>query len=113
MDRKVCNSKIIERLNKNTEILGTTKKRKLEYFGCHAGREKYRLLQNITQGKIAGKRGPGRRKTSWLKNLRDWYGVNSNKLFRLATNKIRISMMVIHVLKGPKTKKNTIYILTV
>ena len=62
--------------------------------------DKYRLLQNIMQGKIAGRRTPGQRKTSWLKNLRDWYGVSSNSLFRLAFDKLKIAMMVTNVLKG-------------
>lgn len=31
----------------------------------------------------------GRRKTSRLKNLNDWYGVNMNTLFRKAANKIQ------------------------
>ena len=29
-----------------------------------------------------GRLRPGRRKTSWLKNLKDWYGVGSISLFR-------------------------------
>ena len=100
---KVRNSEILTRLNKNTEILVTIKKRKLEYFGHLMRGDKYRLLQNIMQGKIAGRRTPGRRKTSWLKNLRDWYGVSSNSLFRLAFDKLKIAMMVTNVLKGHGT----------
>jgi len=34
---------------------------------------KYKLLKSILQGKVFGKRGPGRKRISWLKNLRTWY----------------------------------------
>lgn len=100
---KVRNLDILKHLNKNTEILCTIKRRKLEYFGHVMRGAKYRLLQNIMQGKIAGKRGSGRRKTSWLKNLRDWCGVNSSTLFRIAVNKIQIAVMVTKVLGGHGT----------
>lgn len=97
---KIRNSEILSRLNKTTEIIATIKKIKLEYFGHVMRGRKYRLLENIMQGKISGSCAPGRGKTSWLKNLRDWYGVNSCSLFRLAFDKIRIAMMETNVLKG-------------
>ena len=100
---RVRNAEVLERLSRSTEIVCTVKSRKLQYFGHVMRGEKYRLLQNIMQGKIAGKRGPGRRKTSWLKNLRDWYGVDTNTLFRIAVNKIKIAVMVTNVLKGHGT----------
>lgn len=34
--------------------------------------EKYPLLQNIIQGKITGKLSIGRRRHSWVRNIRDW-----------------------------------------
>ncbi|CAG9838578.1 unnamed protein product [Diabrotica balteata] len=34
---------------------------------------KYALLQIIIQGKIEGKLNPGRRRMSWLRNLREWF----------------------------------------
>ena len=34
----------------------------------------------------------GRRNTSWLKNLKDWYGVSSISLFRSAVSKVSIAM---------------------
>jgi len=53
---------------------------------------KYRILQNIIQGKVDGRRGSGRRRTSWLDNLRKWFGATSTELFRCAANKIRIAI---------------------
>lgn len=51
------------------------------------------ILQNIIQGKVVGERGPGRRRISWLRNLRTvvWVGKSSAELFRAATNKIMIA----------------------
>ncbi|CAG9826351.1 unnamed protein product [Diabrotica balteata] len=66
---------------------------------CNKWSRKYMLLQNIMPGKIAGKCGPGQRRTSWLKNLRDWYGIDTSILFRVAVNKIKISVMATNVLK--------------
>jgi len=36
---------------------------------------KYQLLQLIIEGKIEGKRGMGRKKMSWLRNIRQWTGL--------------------------------------
>jgi len=44
--------------------------------------QRHGLLQLTLQGKIEGKRSIGRRTISWLKNLRDWFGVTSSELFR-------------------------------
>ena len=49
----------------------------MEYLGHIMRNQKYELLQLIVQGKIQGKRKPGRRRTSWLKNLRQWFGASS------------------------------------
>ncbi|CAH2242185.1 jg22897 [Pararge aegeria aegeria] len=49
--------------------------------------ERYALLQLIMMGKVAGRRGVGRRKKSWLRNIREWTGIASAELFRLAKNR--------------------------
>jgi len=58
-------------MKKDTELINTIIIRKLQYLG-HIMRNKsrYSILQAILQGKIYGKRGPGRRRKSWLHNLR-------------------------------------------
>jgi len=69
-------------------------KRKLEYFGHILRHEKFRLLQLVVQGKVDSKREPGRRRHSWLHNLRQWFGLSSDGLFRSAVNKTRIAMLI-------------------
>ncbi|KPJ21112.1 hypothetical protein RR48_00353 [Papilio machaon] len=55
---------------------------------------KYGLLQLIVQGKITGKRSVGRRRTSWLKNLRQWFGKSTRSLFRAAVSRVQVAVMI-------------------
>lgn len=95
---RITNDTVLIRMNKEREIVRTIKTRKLSYF-AHVMRnpEKYSLLQLVMQGKIVGKRGRGRRRTSWLKNLRQWFAQTSESLFRAAVNKIMIANMIANV----------------
>lgn len=61
--------------------------------------QRYRAFQLILQGRINGKRGPERQRTSWLANLRTWFNTTTVGLFRAAANKIKIAMMVANVRK--------------
>ena len=81
---KVINHEVLRRIKKNTELIITIKIRKLSYFGHIMRNPKYQFAQLVIQGKIAGRRGPGIRRTSWLKNLRQWSGKTSLELFRAA-----------------------------
>lgn len=94
----ITNDEVLRRIGlQSTEVLKTIKKRKLSYFGHIMRGEKYALLQLIMQGKIKGKRGPGRRRISWLKNLRQWFGMTTIELFRAAVNKVTMAMMIANV----------------
>lgn len=97
------NQEVTRRIGKEKEVASTIKQRKLEYLGHILRHEKYRLLQLILQGKIDSKRGPGRRRHSWLQNLRQWFGLTSAELFRSAVNKIRIAMLIANVRSGQGT----------
>lgn len=91
---RVSNVKVLRLLNKKTEILNTIKRRKLQYFGHIMRNDKYQLLQLLIQGKIQGKRPPGRRRTSWLKNLRTWFNMSTRSLFRAAVSRVKIALMI-------------------
>ncbi|GJQ72653.1 hypothetical protein Trydic_g1315 [Trypoxylus dichotomus] len=53
------------------ELATTIKASKLNYLDHIMRNERrYGLLQNVLQGRIPGKRGPGRRRNSGLENLR-------------------------------------------
>ena len=96
----VTNKETLRRMKKETEILNTIKERKMSYFGHILRGDKYELMRLVVQGKVEGKRGPGRRRTSWLKNLRQWSGKTSIELFRTAADRIKWAMMIANVLKG-------------
>ncbi|KAL4719830.1 hypothetical protein ACJJTC_001682 [Scirpophaga incertulas] len=56
---------------------------------------RYDILQLIMMGQIAGKRGVGRGKKSWLRNIRQWTGVTSAaKLFHLARERDKYSALM-------------------
>lgn len=95
---RITNDAVLRRMGKEREIVNNVKKRKLEYLG-HVMRneQRYNLLQLILQGKIFGKRGPGRRRISWLQNLRKWFSLTTTGLFKAAVNKIRIAMLVANI----------------
>jgi hypothetical protein len=43
---------------------------------------------------VLGARGPGRRRISWLKNLRTWFSKTTTELLRAAVNKVIIARMI-------------------
>lgn len=71
----ITKMEFIRRIGKQKEIAFTIKQQKLEYLGHIMRHEKYRLLQLVIQGEIDSKRDPGRRRHSWLHNLRQWLGL--------------------------------------
>ena len=91
---RVSNAEVLDRMQKECEIINTMKRRKLQYLGHIMRGQKYTLLQLIVQGKISGKRSIGRRRVSWLRNLRDWFNCSNVQLFRAAVNKVRIAVMI-------------------
>lgn len=99
--QKITNIEVLRRMNKETELLDTVKCRKLQYLG-HIMRnpDRYGLLQQILQGKINSKRAPGRRRISWLANLRTWFNKSSAELFRIAINKVKIAMLIANIRNG-------------
>jgi hypothetical protein len=61
----MTNINVLERMNKEFEIVKTIKSRKLQYLG-------HSLLQLLILGTIVGKRSHGRLRISWLDNLKKW-----------------------------------------
>nr|CAH7751671.1 unnamed protein product [Callosobruchus chinensis] len=55
------------------ELFEHIKKRKISYLGHIIRKERYDFQRLILQGKIEdGRRGIGRKKLSWLRNIRQW-----------------------------------------
>ena len=75
----MTNVDVLATVNKERELLTTIKKRKTAYLGHVMRSEKYRYLQLIIEGKVEGRRGIGRKRLSWLRNIRQWTGVHNIK----------------------------------
>lgn len=92
---RISNTEILQRVNRERELLRTIKKRKTAYLGHIIRNEKYQVLQLIMKGKIEGRRGRGRKRKSWLKNIREWLGItNAGAIFRAAEDREKFAVMV-------------------
>ena len=96
----VTNNTVIQRMQKELEIVHSVKVRKMAYLGHVMRNDKYQLIQLILQGKIDSRRGQGRRRTSWLKNIRQWTGMTTVHLFRAAVNRIMWTNMIANIHRG-------------
>lgn len=95
------------------EIFSSIRKCELNYFG-HINLFKdecYELLWLIMMGKIEEKRGIVRKKISWLNNIRQWTGTNSDQeLFHVVKDSEIFINLVVNArsLWARHTKKKTI-----
>ncbi|CAH2267488.1 jg3493 [Pararge aegeria aegeria] len=82
------NEEVLRRDGCQHELWKTVKKKKVAYLGHVHRHDRYRLLQLIMMGKVAGERRIGRKRKSWLRNIREWTGIASaTQLFSLAREK--------------------------
>nr|CAH7769935.1 unnamed protein product [Callosobruchus chinensis] len=74
------------------ELFEHIKKRKISYLGYIIRGERYELQRLILQGKIeGGRRGIGRKKLSWLRNIRQWTEISDfQSILEAARNRIII-----------------------
>ena len=74
----------------NRELFEHIKKRKISYLGHIIRGERYDFQRLILQGKIkGGRRGIGRKKLSWLRNIRQWTGISDfQSLQEAAVNRV-------------------------
>lgn len=90
----ISNQKVLTRARTQPELLVSIKKRNITYYGHIIRSEKYHFIQLIIQGKIESRRPPGRRRTSWLINLRQWFGKSTGPLYRAVASKIQIVLSI-------------------
>lgn len=68
---RITNDKVLRRIDQDKQLLKIIKMLKTAYRGHVLRNEKYALLIVIMQGTIDGKKGMGRKKKSWLTNIRE------------------------------------------
>jgi hypothetical protein len=91
----VTNDEIYHRIRIEKQLIGAIKRRKVSYFGHIMRHEKYALLQCILEGKIDGKRTRGRRRTSWISNIRNWLGkIREELIIHTARDRWRYAMLI-------------------
>lgn len=91
---RVTNEEVINRIGSEVQLVKIVKNRKAKYFGHIIRHREYNLLQLILEGKINGKRGQGRRKKSWFKNIKEWTEQNTATLFHATYNRTEYNMMI-------------------
>lgn len=92
---RLRNDFILQSNGLTRELLHTVKIRKVAYLGHIMRNPKYQLLQSIMMGKISGRRGVGRKRASWLLNIRQWTGVpRAADLFQLARDRDRFGEVI-------------------
>lgn len=87
----VRNEEVLQRAGlADRELFENIKKRKIGYLGHILRGERYHFQRLILQGKIeGGRRGIGRKKLSWLRNIRQWTGIrNLQELQDAAINRL-------------------------
>ena len=89
---RISNAEVLERAETDRELLRNVKRRKTGYLGHFLRGDKYEILRLLLCGRIDGKRPRGRKKLSWLRNIRQWSGVmDIGEIFRRAReNKLKI-----------------------
>ncbi|CAG9826955.1 unnamed protein product [Diabrotica balteata] len=91
----ISNRQVLNRVGQGEgELIKMIKKSKLAYLGHIIRGSRYRIIQLILNGNIDGKRGIGRKKYSWLRNLRQWIGLSADKLLHAAQDRERYRQIV-------------------
>ena len=86
------NQEILDKVNiQETTLLKTIKTRKLAYYG-HTRRHNS-LQKVIMEGKVEGKRGRGRRRRSWLRDIEDTTKMKVNECCEVALDRTRWKTM--------------------
>lgn len=84
---RTTNEEVLRRIGHGRKLMTIVKVRKTAYVGHILRNDKYSLLQVIMQGRIDGKKTIGRKKKSWLRNIRDWTNLSAEQIFHVARDR--------------------------
>ena len=92
------NEEVLRMMGGDRELLSTIKRRKTAYLGHVIRNERYHLIQLIMEGKIEGRRGIGRKKMSWLRNIKQWTNIrNTGELIHSIGDRVKWSEMIANI----------------
>ena len=83
---KITNEDVLKMINNKERMMRKIERKKLKYFG-HIIRQDS-LHRSILDGKVNGKRGPGRPRTKWTTNVCRWTGQPYEEAVRLAQDRL-------------------------
>ena len=92
-DKRTHNS-ILEELKVKRELFGSIVKRKLTFFGHTIRNNKCRLVSDIIQGKIEGRRGRGRPRICFFDNIKHWTDLGMSEVIQACHDRERWRNMV-------------------
>ena len=112
---RITNEELYRRIGGERKLLKIIKKKKENlilwpYYAKH--KVPATILQLIIEGKIEGRRGIGRKKMSWLRNIRHWTGIRMVQgLIHVSRNREEMENVVanIHPLMDRHMKKKKIH----
>ena len=83
--RKVTNKEVLSRMKMKKRLFTIIQIRKLKYFG-HINRHSS-VQTTFLNGRVNGKRGRGRPRTSWTSNIKEWTRQSHIEAVRLTSNR--------------------------
>ena len=92
------NEWVLNKVGEERSLLRTIKTKKCSYFGhiIRAGK----IQRHIVEGKINGRRGRGRPRRSWLRNIAEWTGLRMAAITQAAKDRRRWRFMVGQALRS-------------
>ena len=76
----VSNAEVLERAECKRQLMTAIMKRKVAFFGHLQRGSLYEFPRLILEGKIPGKRAPGRQRRKWLDDIKEWTKLSYTKL---------------------------------
>ena len=85
--QKRTNASVLLELGTERQLLGKVISLKMGYFGHTVRGSGSPLALDIIEGKVEGKRKPGRQKKKWFDNIKEWTGLNYVQAKRAAQDR--------------------------
>ena len=98
---KVTNKEVLSRMKMKKRLFTIIQIRKLKYFG-HINRHSS-MQTTLLNGRVNGKRGRGRPRTSWTSNIKEWTGKNYIEAVRLTSNRYDWRIIALNPLQEAET----------
>ena len=85
--QKRTNASVLLELGTERQLLGKVISLKMGYFGHTVRGSGSPLALDMIEGKVEGKRKPGRQKKKWFDNIKEWTGLNYFQAKRAAQDR--------------------------